>query len=69
MDGLRHEDFAAHLPRGEKRLGLTTKEEQAWCRWYGVEAYGGHGVVVEWGVVARQLDVLRQWGYGALLAC
>lgn len=49
MTALRHEDFAAHLPKGEKRLGLTTKEEQAWCRWYGAEAYGGHGVIVEWG--------------------
>lgn len=49
MAGLRHEDFRAHLPTGEKRLGLTTKEEQAWCRWYGAEAYGGRGVIVEWG--------------------
>lgn len=44
-----HEGFRRHLPAGEKRLGLTTKEEQAWCRWYGAEAYGGRGVIVEWG--------------------
>jgi hypothetical protein len=49
MPTLRHEDFAVHLPSGPKRLGLTTKEEQAWCRWYGAEAYDGRGVIVEWG--------------------
>jgi hypothetical protein len=49
MPTLRHEDFAAHLPSGPKRLGLTTKEEQAWCRWFGAEAYDGRGVIVEWG--------------------
>ena len=46
---LRHDDFRAHLPAGAKRLGLTTKEEQAWCRWYGAEVYEGRGVIVEWG--------------------
>jgi hypothetical protein len=49
MSRLRHEDFARYLPASQKRLGLTTKEEQAWCRWYGEEAYGGRGAVVEWG--------------------
>ncbi len=49
MSPLRHEDFAAHLSDGPKRLGLTTKEEQAWCRWYGAEAYEGRGAIVEWG--------------------
>lgn len=49
MRDFPHEGFRAHLPVGEKRLGLTTKEEQAWCRWYGAEAYGGRGVIVEWG--------------------
>lgn len=49
MSGLRHEGFRAHLPSGEKLLGLTTKEEQAWCRWYGAEAWSGRGVIVEWG--------------------
>jgi hypothetical protein len=49
MTHLRHEDFAKYLAEGPKRLGLTTKEEQAWCRWYGEEAYAGEGVIVEWG--------------------
>ncbi len=49
MGGLRHEGFRDHVPSGDKRLGLTTKEEQAWCRWYGAEAYAGRGVIVEWG--------------------
>jgi len=44
-----HERFRAHLPPGDKRLGLTTKEEQAWCRWYGAEAWSGRGAIVEWG--------------------
>jgi hypothetical protein len=46
---LLHDGFRAHLPSGDKRLGLTTKEEQAWCRWYGAEVWSGRGVIVEWG--------------------
>jgi hypothetical protein len=49
MSNRSHGDFARYLPDGAKRLGLTTKEEQAWCRWYGEEAYEGRGAVVEWG--------------------
>src|SRR5689334_20065920 len=49
MTGLRHDGYRAHLRDGDKYLGLTTREEQAWCRWYGAEAYDGSGVLVEWG--------------------
>jgi hypothetical protein len=57
MAGLRHEGFRAHLPSGDKRLGLTTKEEQAWCRWYGAEAWDGRGVIVEWGAWLGSLTI------------
>jgi hypothetical protein len=46
---LRHEDHRAHRRSGEKHLGLTTADEQAWCRWYGAEAFDGGGAIVEWG--------------------
>jgi hypothetical protein len=49
MVALDHDRFRAYLPAGDKRLGLTTKEEQAWCRWYAAEVYDGRGVIVEWG--------------------
>jgi hypothetical protein len=45
----RHDGYRAYLPAGEKRLGLTTRDEQGWCRWYGEAAYDGRGAVVEWG--------------------
>lgn len=32
-----------------RKLGATTVEEQAWCRWYGRDIYQGNGAVVEWG--------------------
>jgi hypothetical protein len=44
-----HDAYAEYLEPGEKRLGLTTKDEQAWCRWYGAEGYTGRGAIVEWG--------------------
>lgn len=31
------------------KVGATTLEEQAWCRWFGREVYQGIGAVVEWG--------------------
>lgn len=49
MERLRQDDFRAHRQSGPKRLGLTTPDEQAWCRWYGAEVYDGHGAIVEWG--------------------
>lgn len=49
MSELRHADHARYVEPGDKRLGLTTKDEQAWCRWFGAEAYSGRGAVVEWG--------------------
>lgn len=49
MSDLRHADYARYIEPGDKRLGLTTKDEQAWCRWFGAEAYAGRGAVVEWG--------------------
>ncbi len=49
MRALRHDDLVLHRPTGPKRLGLTTADEQAWCRWYGESGYQGLGVIVEWG--------------------
>lgn len=49
MPDLRHAEYARYIEPGDKRLGLTTKDEQAWCRWFGAEAYTGRGAVVEWG--------------------
>lgn len=46
---LDHDAYVAHRQEGPKRLGLTTPDEQAWCRWYGAAAWSGRGAIVEWG--------------------
>ena len=38
-----------YLAAGAKYVGATTAEEQAWCRWYGAEAYTAEGALVELG--------------------
>ena len=49
MSDLRHAEYTQYIDPGEKRLGLTTKDEQACCRWFGAEGYTGRGAIVEWG--------------------
>lgn len=49
MSDLDHAKYSRFIEPGGKRLGLTTPDEQAWCRWYGAEAYTGRGAIVEWG--------------------
>lgn len=46
---LRHDDYTKYLSTGPKLPGLTTREEQAWCQWYGAEGYEGAGAIVELG--------------------
>ena len=44
-----HSDFVRHQVPGAKKIGATTVEEQAWCRWYAAEVFTGRGALVEWG--------------------
>jgi hypothetical protein len=41
--------FVRYLAAGPKYVGATTAEEQAWCRWFGAEAYTAQGALVELG--------------------
>lgn len=49
MMNLRYENYRKHLRSGDKLFGLTTPDEQAWCRWFGAEGFTGEGVIVELG--------------------